>query len=32
MPKDWEEGIMYPIYEKGDRSVCNNFRGITLSM
>jgi len=30
MPKDWEEGIIYPIYRKGDGSVCSNYRGITL--
>jgi len=30
MPKDWEEGIIYPIYKKGDRSVSSNCRGITL--
>ena len=30
MPMDWEEGIIYPIYKKGDRSVCSNYRGIML--
>jgi hypothetical protein len=30
MPMDWDEGIIYPIYKKGDWSVCSNYRGITL--
>jgi hypothetical protein len=28
MKMDWEEGIIYPIYKKGDRSVCSNYRVI----
>ena len=31
MPMDWEEGIIYPIYSiQKVRSVCSNYRGITL--
>lgn len=30
MPKDWKTAILCPIYKKGDRSICNNYRGIAL--
>ena len=30
VPLDWQKGVVSPILRKGDKTVCNNNRGITL--
>ena len=30
MPEDWKRAIIHPIFKKGDRSKCGNYRGIAL--
>lgn len=30
MPKRWSEALLCPIYKKGDRTECKNYRGIAL--
>ncbi|KAK3549912.1 hypothetical protein QTP86_015528 [Hemibagrus guttatus] len=30
VPLDWATGVVVPLFKKGDRRVCSNFRGITL--
>ena len=29
-PKDWQKGVIIPIYKKGNRKKCTNYQGISL--
>jgi sorting nexin-29 len=30
VPDDWNVRLIFPIFKKGDRTECRNYRGITL--
>ncbi|KAK0153318.1 putative RNA-directed DNA polymerase from transposon X-element [Merluccius polli] len=30
VPLDWQTGVVVPLFKKGDRRVCSNYKGITL--
>lgn len=31
VPREWRQGIIFSIYKKGKKNVCENYRGITIT-
>jgi hypothetical protein len=31
LPQQWKESIIVPVHRKGNKTDCNNYRGISLS-
>jgi hypothetical protein len=30
LPEEWKESVILPLYRKGDKTGCSNYRGISL--
>ncbi len=30
IPEDWGVSVIHPLFKKGDRRACGNYRGISL--
>ena len=30
VPVDWQRGVISPLFKKGEKTVCDNYRGVTL--
>jgi len=30
LPEEWKQSVIVPIHKKGDKTECNNYRGISL--
>ena len=30
LPEEWKSGIIIPVFKKGDKTICDNYRGITI--